>query len=94
MSMHIEGRDFEDGPNEVKSGRQGPPIGLIAFGIVTIVTVLFVLQNRERTDIDFLFFELRSRTWFAIAISIALGVLLDRLFLLWWRRRRKRNKNS
>ncbi len=74
--------------NQAASGRSGPPIRLILFVVVAVVAVVFVLQNRERTSIDFLVFELRSRTWAAIATSIALGVALDRLFLSWWRRRR------
>lgn len=101
MSMHIEGRDENDWgggdegrPAEVKSGTSGPSIGLIGFGIVAVLTAVFVLQNRERTTIDFLFFELNSRTWVAIVVAIALGVVLDRLLLFGWRRRKRRKNRS
>lgn len=68
------------------SGRQGPPIRLIAFGVLLVVALIFVLQNRDRTTVDFLVFEIHSRVWTAIAVSLGLGVALDRLFLSWWRK--------
>ncbi len=61
---------------------------LILFAAVLAVAVVFVLQNRERTSIDFLVFEFRSRVWTAMGSSIVLGVVLDRLFISWWRRRK------
>lgn len=85
--MSMNSGDFLEG-NQAASGRSGPPLRLIAFAAVAAVAVIFVLQNRERTSIDFLVFELRSRTWAAMATSMALGVVLDRLFLGWWRRRK------
>jgi hypothetical protein len=72
------------------AGRSGPPWRLIVLVGVAVVAVLFVLQNRERKSVDFLFFEINSRQWVNIAVAIAIGVILDRLFLGWWRRRRNR----
>ncbi|WP_395154583.1 hypothetical protein [Ilumatobacter sp.] len=72
------------------AGRNGPGIFLVLTILVAAVTAAFIAQNRERTAIEFLFFDFNSRTWVAIAIAIGLGVLLDRLFLAWWRRARKR----
>jgi uncharacterized integral membrane protein len=71
--------------------RGGPPIGLIAFVGLAALTVVFVLQNREFSQIDFLVVEVESRQWVIILVSIAIGVVLDRLFLMWWRRRRKKD---
>jgi uncharacterized integral membrane protein len=71
--------------------RGGPPVGLIAFIALAAFTVVFILQNRERAQIDFLFVEVNSRQWVTILVSIAIGVVLDRLFLMWWRRRRKKD---
>jgi hypothetical protein len=72
------------------SGQSGPPIKLIAFVAVAALAVVFVFQNRERHKIDFLFFELNTRTWTALATALVLGVVLDRLFISWWRRARNR----
>jgi hypothetical protein len=74
----------------VRSGEAGPPIKLIAFLIIAALTVIFVFQNREKHAIDFLFFEVNTRTWFALAVAVVLGVILDRLFISWWRRRGRR----
>ena len=71
------------------SGRSGPSAAAIGFVVLLVVSGVFILQNRERTTIDVLVFELRSRVWTAIAVAIGLGVLLDRLISAWWRRRRR-----
>ncbi|HEX4983372.1 MAG TPA: hypothetical protein VFV63_16830 [Ilumatobacteraceae bacterium] len=72
------------------SGQSGPPIKLIAFVAVAALAVVFVFQNRERHRIDFLFFEISTRTWTALTTALVLGVVLDRLFISWWRRSRNR----
>lgn len=72
------------------SGESGPPIKLIAFIVIAIVTVVFVLRNGEDQKIDFLFFDVNTRIWTALAMAVALGVILDRLFIGWWRRARNR----
>lgn len=83
-------------PNEYRTSepeQKDTPWRLIIFGVIAIITVIFILQNRERTNIDFLFFEVKARVWTSMLIAIVLGVILDRLFLSWWRRR-KAAKNS
>lgn len=62
-------------------------LGLIA---VAIIAAVFIVQNSERVEVRFLFFSPRTRIWVAIAVAILLGVVLDRLFATWWRRRRQR----
>ncbi len=73
------------------SGQSGISPALIGFVVVAVVAVIFVLQNREKTQIDFLFFEVNARVWTSLAVAVALGVILDRLFSAWWRRRKRRN---
>ena len=80
--------------SSASTGRSGPSAAAIAFIVLLVVSGVFILQNRERTTIDFLVFELRSRVWTAIAVAIGLGVLLDRLISAWWRRRRRRERVS
>jgi uncharacterized integral membrane protein len=63
---------------------------LVTFLLIALIAVVFILQNREPTTIHFLFFDVTTRVWFAIVIALVLGVLLDRLFIAWWRRRRTR----
>ena len=54
--------------------------------MVAALAVIFVFQNRERHQIDFLFFEFSTRTWTGLATAFVLGVVCDRLFSSWWRR--------
>lgn len=72
------------------SGNSGPSVFLILTVFVAILAAIFVFQNSNRTKINLLFWDFNSRVWVAIAISIGLGVLLDRLILSWWRRARNR----
>lgn len=67
---------------------------LVGFIAIAAFAAVFILQNRERITLDFLVFEMRARTWTAIAVSIVLGIVLDRLFLRWWRKRRERRQSS
>ncbi len=82
--------DRQPGPE----GRNGPSLFLFLLIAVAAITAVFIAQNRERTRIEFLFVDFTSRIWTAIAIAIALGVLLDRLVTMWWRRARKRRRES
>lgn len=79
-------------PSEYRSSEPQPqtetPWRLIIFGVLAVITVVFVLQNRERTNIDFLFIEFKARVWTSLLISVVLGIVLDRLFISWWRRRK------
>lgn len=84
--------DFDAQPSN--EGRNGPGIFLVLVLIVAAVIAVFIAQNAERAPIEFLFFDFNSRIWVAIAISIALGILLDRLIIMWWRRARKRKNDA
>jgi uncharacterized integral membrane protein len=89
MSMDREGAyggDMDERPQR----RTLLTPAVVATVVIVAVIVIFVLQNRERTQIDFLFVELNSRVWVALAIAVGLGVLLDRVIQFWWRRRRSR----
>jgi uncharacterized integral membrane protein len=82
-------RNDEGDRSSVRETRSGVSPLLIAFIVLAVLAVVFVLQNGERTDINFLFFDFGASVWVAIAIAIGVGILLDRLFLGWWRRRRQ-----
>jgi uncharacterized integral membrane protein len=71
--------------------RSGVSPALIGLGVVAIVAVIFIVQNSERTNVNFLFFDVNSRVWVALLVAIAIGILLDRLLVYWWRRRRNRD---
>lgn len=79
----------EPAPGNVTEGRSGLSPMLIAFVVVGVVALVFVLQNGTSTETNFLMLEFETPLWVLLAITIAVGVLLDRLFSLWWRRRRR-----
>lgn len=76
---------------EAAAGRNGPNITLIGLGIVIVLFIVFFLQNSEQLTIDFLVFEKRTTIRWSLLVAVVLGVLSDRIFTMWWRRRRKRN---
>ncbi|MGE0880764.1 MAG: DUF1049 domain-containing protein [Acidimicrobiia bacterium] len=67
---------------------------LIAFGVVAALAVTFILQNRSRVRTSFLFFHFDSRVWVAMAAAMVLGIVVDRLFAAWWRRRAHQKQQS
>ncbi len=86
-----ERREPESAGDGPPSERSGVSPALIVFGIVAIVAVIFIVQNSERRDIEFLFVDVSTPVWVALLVAIAIGILLDRLFIYWWRRRRSRD---
>ncbi|HEY0519148.1 MAG TPA: hypothetical protein VGC84_06610 [Ilumatobacteraceae bacterium] len=89
--MNVENTgSSNEGQREVASGRSGPNMTLIGLGIVIVLFVVFFLQNSEHVVIDFLFFEKRTTIRWSLLVAVVLGILSDRVFTVWWRRRRSR----
>jgi uncharacterized integral membrane protein len=65
------------------------PWGLVSFAVLVVIVAAFVLQNRDRMPVNFLFFEINSRQWVNLIVAVAFGVVLDRSFIGWRKRRRK-----
>jgi uncharacterized integral membrane protein len=80
----------DSGAEAARGGSEGIGFGTILLIVVVIITAGFILLNRDRANVDFLFFEVSVRLWVAIAFAILLGVILDRVFSMWWRRRKQR----
>ncbi|MDA2966647.1 MAG: hypothetical protein O3B91_03880 [Actinomycetota bacterium] len=65
------------------------PWGLVSFAVLVAIVATFVLQNRDRMPVNFVFFEINSRQWVNLIVAVAFGVVLDRSFIGWRKRRRK-----
>lgn len=65
------------------------PWRLVTFAVLVAIVAAFVLQNRDRMPVNFLFFEINSRQWVNLIVAVAFGVVLDRSFIGWRKRRRK-----
>lgn len=74
---------------ERSGGRRDIPWKLIGFAVAALIILLFVLQNRERINVNFLFFEVNSRQWVILLVAVALGIVADRLFIGMRKLRRK-----
>lgn len=97
MSYENIERDNEgkfDKKMSAESGERGPSPWLIALIVVVILAIVFVVQNSEHVSTQFLFFDTNNRVWVTIFVAILIGVVLDRLFSIWWRRRKGRKNEA
>jgi uncharacterized integral membrane protein len=89
MTMSNDDELPRSGDNSAASGASGPSVAVIGLLVVIALAVVFFLQNSEPVYIDFLFFEKRTTIRWSILMAILLGVLLDRVATMAWRRRKK-----
>jgi uncharacterized integral membrane protein len=76
---------------EVASGSDGaPPWKPIALVVVVAGLVTFFVQNGSDAPIQFLWMDGSWPVWSVIGISVAIGIVLDRLVSWQWRRARRR----
>jgi len=75
---------------EFRSRDRGVSPTLIGFVLLAVAAVVFIVQNSEPSTVHFLFFTFTTRVWVGVVIALVLGAVLDRLFAVWWRRRRER----
>ncbi len=69
------GDDGDPGGKDWVERREGPSLKLIAAGVLVLVVLFFVLQNGERTQIQFLFFDGMYPLWILLVVVAVLGFL-------------------
>ncbi len=90
--MNVENiKSNNEGPHDAAAGSNGPSVTLIGFAILVVLFVVFFLQNSESLSIDFLFFEKKTTIRWSLLVAVVLGILIDRIFTMWWRRRKRNN---
>jgi uncharacterized integral membrane protein len=67
---------------------------LIGFIVAAVLGVIFFIQNDQTAELNFLFFSTESKTRWLVITCIALGVVADRLFSMWWARRKEPKANE
>lgn len=79
-SEHDGGRSF-----------QMPSLKLVGLLVVVVIAAIFFFQNGEDAEIEILTWTVTWPIRVVIVVSIALGILIDRLGGWLWRRSRRRN---
>jgi uncharacterized integral membrane protein len=69
--------------------REGAGFKSVAFGTAVLLLVIFILQNLDKANIDFLFWDWDVAIALPIAIAAALGFVIG-WTVNWLRRRAKR----
>ena len=76
--------------DEHPSNRSGVSPSLIVLIVLGVLALIFVLQNSDKTEVNFLMLEFGAPTWLTFLFAIVLGIALDRLFMFWRKRRQRR----
>ena len=90
------GRDPVDLPgDEARHGvdrRRAVRFGVA--GVAVLVAVLFMAQNNERVELNFLAFDVSTRLWVGLFVTLVLGALLGQAAEALWDRRKRRRAES
>jgi uncharacterized integral membrane protein len=93
--MNVENSKFSnDEQRPASSGREGPNMTLIGLGVVILLFVVFFLQNSNELRVNFLFFERTTTVRWSLLVAVVLGIAIDRVGTMWWRRRKARKNDS
>jgi uncharacterized integral membrane protein len=85
--------EFGDSQPAAAKGRERDVAPRAIIALVALVTaVIFIVQNRNRVETTFLFFDGHPRLWVVILVSLLLGALLGQAGALLLRRRKKAEK--
>ena len=57
--------------------------------VVAALAVVFILQNTEKVDIDFLVFSFEVGMWFGLLLAFVFGVIVGWGLHMGWRRRQR-----
>lgn len=69
-------------------------VRLAVAGVAILVAVLFMSQNNDEVDLNFLVFEVTTRVWVGLLVTLVLGALLGQAVEAMWGRRRRRRAES
>jgi uncharacterized integral membrane protein len=69
-------------------------VRLLVAGIAIVLAVLFMAQNNQRVELEFLIFSIGTRLWVGMLVTLLLGALLGQAAEMLWARRKRRNADS
>ncbi|MEO8424108.1 MAG: LapA family protein [Actinomycetota bacterium] len=81
MHSHVAGKMPPGDPDEPI--RRGSTTKWVVLAVLAVLILFFVLQNRDRANVDFLFWDADLRLWvallFAAGLGFVAGVILGRI---------------
>lgn len=86
----VERRDDDGNRTNAASGQRGISPAFIGLVVVLAFATIFFFQNGEQTNIDFWLVDWDTTVRWSLLMAMFVGVVLDRLFSIWWRRRSRR----
>ena len=94
MAYRPEGSDLP-----LDETRQGGPetrliVRVIVAAVAVVLAVLFIVQNSERVETSFVFFDVTARLWVSLVVALILGALLGQAAEALWDRRKNRKKET
>ncbi len=90
--------EFEETPSDsverVDVGDEpvGIAWGLIAFLIVVVLFIAFIVQNPERVTVEFLWLDMQLPIWVIVVTIVLLTLALDQIISYFYRRRKRRQR--
>lgn len=84
-----KGLDDDETVSDAQKTDRDVKARLVIAIVALLAAVVFVVQNGNRVETDFLFFSGRQRLWVVILVSMVLGALLGQAAGILFRRRRK-----
>jgi uncharacterized integral membrane protein len=63
---------------------------LLAAGVVILVAVVFMSQNNDKVELNFLMLSIETRLWVGLLITLVLGAVLGQVAESLWDRRQRR----
>ncbi len=79
----------DEQPSNVHKGNDRIGFGIIVTAVILVVLGIFVGQNLDQTEVQFLFFSFTFPLWIVAVIFLALGIVLGWIWR-WVSRRRNR----
>jgi uncharacterized integral membrane protein len=93
MTEATGGRHWEDDEKRGTADRSRAVRFGVA-GIAILVAVVFMAQNNERVELNFLMFSISTRLWVGLLVTLVLGALLGQGAEVLWMRRKARRADS
>lgn len=67
---------------------------LVLAVLIVVVAVIFMSQNDEEVELNFLMFSVSTRLWVGLLITLVLGAVLGQVAESLWARRKRRRAEA